>query len=251
MRGYGGQHANKKDRILQVDPALHDAAIVGDEALLLAQLAPTWIGRRRNYSAATAYAAGATCLLLDDGLQNPSIAKDLSFIVVDRATGLGNSLPFPAGPLREPFLTAARRAQAVVIMGNPSQITPGLPAHNLPVLNAYLQLDEAVVAALKDQPIYAFAGIGRPAKFFEDLKMAGLNLTGARAFPDHFAYQEIHLMALLAQAQKLGAKLITTSKDAARINPKWREHILTMPAQVIWDNPTQLNDLLNTVIKAE
>ncbi len=248
LRGYGSQQTRQKDRILQVDPVRHSAAEVGDEALLLAQIAPTWIGQRRDYSAAAAYAAGATCLLMDDGLQNPYIAKDFSLIVVDRGTGLGNGLPFPAGPLREPFSIAAKRAQAVVVMGDPTQIMPALPAHALPVLTAHLQLDTTVVAKLQGQPLYAFAGIGQPAKFFRALKAADLNLKAARAFPDHFAYQEIHLIGLLAQAQKSGAQLITTEKDAARIPAQWHAQIITMPAQVVWNEPVILDNLLSRYI---
>lgn len=240
LRGYGG--SNKVT--LRVDPAIHTAAEVGDEARLLAAIAPVWVGKRRDYSAAAAIIAGATHLVMDDGLQHPYIAKDLSFIVIDRTTGLGNGQCFPAGPLREPFAAAAKRAQAVVVIGAPDQIMPALPSHDLPVLTAQLQSDPLALIHLQTQKLYAFAGIGQPAKFFHALKKAGLELAAVRAFPDHFPYTDQQVAALLARARQLNAQLITTRKDLMRIAPHWHEYIQVMDVQLRWDNENAVDQLL-------
>src|SRR5208283_4813921 len=103
-RGYGGA---RRAEPLQVDPTLHSAAIVGDEPLLLARVAPCWVGPDRVRSARMAVEAGADVLVLDDGLQNPALEKTLAFAVVDGEAGFGNGLCVPAGPLRAPLAAQA------------------------------------------------------------------------------------------------------------------------------------------------
>ena len=112
-RGYGGREAGP----LQVDPTRHGFREVGDEALLLARLAPTWVARDRRLGAEAAAKAGAGVLVMDDGFQNPSIEKDLSIIAIDGGYGFGNGLVMPAGPLREPLARGFARADAAVVIG--------------------------------------------------------------------------------------------------------------------------------------
>ena len=163
-RGYGGSEAGP----LRVDPSRHGAKDVGDEPLLLAGSAPTWVARDRAAGAKAAAAAGAGLIILDDGFQNPFLAKDLAFLAIDGESGLGNGHVFPAGPLREPIATALRRAQAVVLIGEDRAGLAGVIAGRCPILPA--RLVAADPGAVAGKPVYAFAGIGRPEKFFASLE---------------------------------------------------------------------------------
>src|SRR5689334_14659171 len=199
-RGYGGQLAGP----LAVDPARHGAEEVGDEPLLLAAAVPTWVARDRAAGARAAVAAGAEILLLDDGFQNPALAKDLSLLAVDGGYGFGNGLVMPAGPLREPFGAGLARAQAVVLIGEDEAgvvrtIEAGLG--RLKLLRADLVPAADAAAELAGRRVLAFAGIGRPAKFFVTLERLGAEIAETRAFPDHHPYAASEIETLLAAAR--------------------------------------------------
>ncbi len=179
LRGYGGS-VHGPHRVVAGDTA----ARVGDEALLLAEVAPTWIGADRAASARAAVAAGAQVLVMDDGLQNPGLHKDLSLLVVDGASGFGNGRVLPAGPLREPVQAGAARCQAAVLIG-PDGVGP-LP---LPVLRASLRPGPEI-AGWVGRRVLAFAGIARPEKFFTMLADAGVIVAATVPFPDHHPFSE-------------------------------------------------------------
>ena len=238
-RGHGGSARGP----LRVDPARHDARAVGDEALLLAACAPTWMGADRAASARLAVAAGAQVLLLDDGLQNPTLTQDCGLLVIDGAAGFGNGRVLPAGPLREPAGAAARRCQAAVLIGADAtgaldRLPPGLP-----VLRARLAPGPEI-AGLAGRPLLAFAGIGRPAKFFDMLAGAGLHLAARHAFADHHPFSERDLARLGAEAGRLGATLVTTPKDFVRIPPGWRAGIVPVGVSLVWDDVAGLDGLV-------
>jgi tetraacyldisaccharide 4'-kinase len=233
-RGYGG---TLRDPV-QVDPARHTAAEAGDEALLLAALAPTFLGADRALTARLALQAGADVLLMDDGLQNPTLEKTLSLLLIDGAAGFGNGRVIPAGPLREPVAAAAARCAAAVLIGPDAtgalaRLPPGLP-----VLRARL-----VSAPPPPGPLLAFAGIGRPEKFRETLQAAGGDITRLIPFPDHHPYTEADLLPLLDSAG--GATLVTTPKDMVRIPPALRPRITPVGVRLEWlDTPDPLLDRL-------
>jgi tetraacyldisaccharide 4'-kinase len=240
-RGYGGSLTGP----LQVDPARHGASEVGDEPLLLAAAAPCWIGADRIASAHAAIAAGADILLLDDGFQNPALAYNVALIVIDGGYGLGNGRVMPAGPLREPVAPALQRASAVVLIGTAEQM-PELG--RLPLLNAQFAPIEA--HALKGQRVIAFAGIGRPAKFFATLRALGADIVWKREFPDHHPFSESDLVTLDALAQAKNAMLVTTEKDWVRLSPRWREKIPALKVALRWDDAAALERALAPVLGA-
>ncbi len=243
LRGYGGRQAGP----LAVDPERHDAAEVGDEALLLAARAPTWVARDRLAGARAAAAAGAELLVTDDGFQNPRLAKDLSLLVIDGASGLGNGRVIPAGPLREPLARGLARADALVIVG-PDRHGLARRAGGKPVLGAALR--PRGPAALRGRRLLAFAGIGRPAKFFATLEDLGAELVATAGFADHHPYTAAELDRLAAQAAAAGATLITTEKDALRLPAAHRAAVETLAVELVFAQPAALDRLLAALFAA-
>ena len=242
-RGYRGSARG----VLQVDSARHDAGMVGDEPLLLAAVAPTWVGTDRAASARAAIAAGATCLVMDDGMQNPTLMRDCTLMVIDGAAGFGNGCVLPAGPLREPAAAGAARAQAAILIGpDQRQVAALLPAA-LPVLRAGLAMS-IQAEALRGRRLVAFAGIGRPGKFFASLRGAGLELCAEHAFADHHRYRPAELARLRAQALAAGASLVTTPKDAVRLPAALREEIIVLGVDLRWADPSEIERLLDKLL---
>jgi tetraacyldisaccharide 4'-kinase len=238
-RGYGGARRGP----LAVEPVRHGADEVGDEALLLARAAPTWIARDRVAGARAAQAAGAGMVVMDDGFQNPRLHKDLSLLVIDGAYGVGNGRIMPAGPLRESLSSALARADAVVLMGeDEAGIAPLLGA--TPALRA--RLSPVAGTALPGRWL-AFAGIGRPEKFFRTLTQSGWDLAARRAFPDHHRYGAAELERLESDAGKAGARLVTTAKDWVRLAPRWRERVSVLEVEVQWRDEAALAALVRRV----
>ncbi|MDX2095747.1 MAG: tetraacyldisaccharide 4'-kinase [Alphaproteobacteria bacterium] len=214
---------------------------VGDEALLLAAAAPTWVGRDRAASAHAAARDGATVLLCDDALQHHALHKDISLLVIDGAYGLGNGRLLPAGPLREPLAHAAARCDAVALIGEDTQqLARRL---TLPVFAAQL-VPAADTAFLTGKRWLAFAGIGRPEKFFASLRAAGADLTATRTFADHHAYRADELAALQVEAKAENAQLITTCKDAVKLPPPFAATVATLPVALTFSDPAALGQLL-------
>lgn len=244
-RGYGGRLAGP----LKVDPAAHTATDVGDEPLMLAQRQPIWISRDRPAGAATAAKAGAQVLVMDDGHQNPSLKKTLSFVVVDGETRngewpFGDGAVFPSGPLREPFKAGLARADAVVLM-LPTDVARADPElvdlfADKPVLIARLE----PLGPPPTEPQLGFAGVGKPWKVQSSLKAAGANLIDFASFPDHAGYSEDTLKALQAQALAHGAGLLTTEKDWIRLPPAWRAKVTPWPVRARFEDEAALDALL-------
>ncbi len=233
-RGYGG--ANKAP--LRVDPAVHDAGLVGDEALLLAANAPTWVAADRAAGAALAVAGGAGLLLLDDGFQDPALHKDISLLVIDGDYGLGNGRLIPAGPLREGLDDALARAQAVVLLGEDRHGLLDRLDRRIPVLAARL-LPGPTAPDLAGQAVLAFAGIGRPQKFFATLRQAGATISVEHAFADHHPYSRAELAALLREAEQRGLRAVTTEKDLVRLPHDLRGAVTVLPVEVAWENEAE------------
>ena len=213
-RGHGGALKGP----VQVDPKLHTAQDVGDEALLLVTLAPVVKALDRAAGLARLTDLGANLCIMDDGFQNPSIAKTLSLVVVDGGVGVGNGLTLPAGPLRAPHSIQMAAADGVLVLG--------AGPHSARVIAAAARAGKAVLDArtvpcgprlADDRPLFAFAGIGRPQKFFDQLVADGYRLAGTRAFADHHAFSEADAAEVLEAAAIADAALVTTSKDAARL----------------------------------
>ncbi|MEM6491489.1 MAG: tetraacyldisaccharide 4'-kinase, partial [Pseudomonadota bacterium] len=238
-KGYGGRLRGP----VRVDPTRHRAGDVGDEPLLLAAVHPCWIARDRVAGARAARAAGIETLILDDGFQDPALAKDVALCVVDGGFGFGNRRGVPAGPLRERIGAGLRRADAVILIGEDATgVSDIARSADAPVLAADLEVDPPGDA--RDRPLVAFAGVGRPEKVFESWRAAGLDLVETVAYPDHHPYDDGDWEALGAKADLRGAALATTAKDAARL-PALAQPPLVIPAALRWRDAAALDRVLN------
>jgi tetraacyldisaccharide 4'-kinase len=237
-RGYGGKLIGP----VKVDPVRHAASDVGDEPLMLASTLPVVVSRKRADGVPLARAQGATVILMDDGFQSPAVVKDASLIVIDSERGLGNGQVFPAGPLRAPLRPQLARTDAIIVVGNGRAAGPvaaEIAAQGKPVLSAHLKPDEAQVAQLRGQRVLAFAGIGDPARFFNTLRLSGVEVAGQRAFADHHPYAQAEIESLIAEAKRDGLTLVTTEKDLARLRD-WSQQIVPFPVTLEFDEPTLL-----------
>ncbi|MGH6880001.1 tetraacyldisaccharide 4'-kinase [Hypericibacter sp.] len=241
-RGYGGSERGP----LRVDPARHLATEVGDETLVLTQSSPVWLARNRAAGVAAAAQDGAEVVLLDDGLQNGTIAKDFSILTVDGISGFGNGWQLPAGPLREPVAKAAARCQLAVIIGpDEAGVAQRLPA-GLPLLKA--RIEPTHPQNVKGRRWFAFCGLGAPEKFRRTIEEMGLDLAGWREFPDHHRYSEKELDRLRADASALNAGLLTTRKDWVRVHPDFRAGLTPLDILLRFEDEAALDQLLKPVL---
>ena len=243
-RGYGGRLKGP----VRVAPDVHNATDVGDEPLLLAGTAPCWVSADRVAGAKAAVAAGAQAIVMDDGHQNPALHKDLSIVVVDGGYGFGNGRVIPAGPLREPVSEGLARADAVAILGGDgADIAASLPA-GLPVLHGDLE-PSAQSRALEGQAVLAFAGIGRPEKFFDTVRALGCNIVESRDFPDHHPYGYKEVREIVDAARAAGAVPVTTAKDAVRLPGGLRAEVTVVEVEVVWREAELLDRLLRQAVR--
>ena len=237
-RGYGGRLSGP----VQVDPARHTAGDTGDEPLLLARAAPTWIGRDRAAAARAAAAAGASCVIADDAHQTYRLKRAISLLVIDADYGFGNGRLLPAGPLREPVAEGLKRTHAVILIGDGTAPPPDFG--DLPVFRARLEANAEDAARLQGSRVFAFAGIARPEKFFASLRDIGADVVEAHPFPDHAVYDEDTIMRLVEAAQTLQAVPVTTEKDLVRFPVEARPMVQTLRVDLRFDDEAAVDAFL-------
>jgi tetraacyldisaccharide 4'-kinase len=241
-RGYGGRIAGP----VRVDPARHNAAAVGDEPLLIASRVPCWIARDRAAGVRAAVAAGADAILMDDGFQNPCVEKDLALVVVDTDYGFGNRRVIPAGPLRESVAAGLARADAIVLLGDGAE-PAGLHEAGRPIFRA--ELVPVRGENLAGTAVVGFAGIGRPEKFIASLRKVGAQVVAAHPFPDHHRFAASEIAGLRQEAERAGARLVTTAKDWVRLSPGMRERTLVLEVEIDWRDAAAVARLVSETLR--
>jgi tetraacyldisaccharide 4'-kinase len=243
-RGYGGRLRGP----VMADPVRHVATDVGDEPLMLARTVPVAVARERIDGLALAKSQGATVIVMDDGFQNPAIAKDASLIVIDSHRGLGNACVFPAGPLRAPLPPQIHRTDALIVIGEghaADAVAATVATQDKPVLTAQLRADDATVSSLRGRRVLAFAGIGDPDRFFRTLRAHGVEVVSARAFADHHPFTQGEIEPLVAEAKRNALTVVTTEKDFVRLGvggklPPWAQGIVPFPVKLEFDSALKL-----------
>lgn len=242
-RGYGG---TEKGPI--VVGKKHTAFDVGDEPILLSRSGPVWVAIARDDGAKAAASHGAQVIIMDDGHQNPLVKKTLSLLVVDAETGFGNDRVIPSGPLREPSDVALARADAVILMKPTAHYKT-----DADLLNRFKgkPLIKASLVSKIEPPsgkLYAFAGIGRPNKFFDALRRAGGDVVDGLGYADHYAYKDTDMMDLIELSREYDAQLITTEKDFVRVPKSFQQHVLPWPVHVQFEDELTLRRILHPII---
>ncbi len=241
-RGYGGCETGP----VQVDPDRHNAGDVGDEPLMAAAICSTFVARDRAAAARLAVSSECDVLIMDDGMQNPSLVKDYTILVVRGSFGFGNGHLLPAGPLREPVSAALDRCDLVVVSGGGDPSWPDeAPGHI-----ARSNLKGALPQLPEDTPLLAFAGIGFPENFFTSLRTQGAKLVDCKSFPDHHVYSELELAELSTSAEGNGAVLVTTRKDWVRLPLHWRQRVSVLDVSVTFEAPWSANAILEAGLEA-
>jgi tetraacyldisaccharide 4'-kinase len=250
--GYGGAATTP----ILVDPGKHTAEEVGDEAMLLAAVAPTVVSRDRAAGAKRLVAENVEIIIMDDGFQNPSLIHDLSLVAVDAAAGIGNGLTIPSGPLRAPLKPQIQRADALLVIGEGDKADPLVRAAaraGTAILRA--RIKPTRVKEWRKDPILAFAGIGHPEKFFATLKETHAPVARTLSFPDHYSYGEADAVKLLeiAEAEKL--RLVTTEKDLVRLAgktgalAKLYDRVEAFHVILEFDNPVAVSEMLDEAVQ--
>jgi tetraacyldisaccharide 4'-kinase len=242
-RGYGGSAAGP----VWVDPAEHEAGFCGDEPLMLADGRPVMVARDRAAGARAIASAGSyDVIIMDDGMQNPTLQKTLTIGVFDGGSGIGNGWLIPAGPLRTPFTSGLEQLDIAVINGaDETGLTPRIN-RKIPVFGAALRPEADVIAAFADTPLLAFAGIGRPTRFFASIEAIGGQIAKKLSFADHHPYSQQDLAQIQEDAQRHGAEMITTQKDWMRLPADWRGRVAMLPVSVEMGDEATFLDAIET-----
>lgn len=239
MRGYGG----KEKGPLWINADM-PADLCGDEALLHARIAPTLVSRNRALGAQEIEKrSDLTHIVMDDGLQNATLQKTKSLIVIDGKNPFGNGLIFPAGPLREKLETALSRVQALVILGEDRFHLATQYQFLLPVFRAAIQPVNGHEFAGK--PVIAFAGIGNPTKFFQSLKDSDAVLINGYEFADHHFYKPREIQKMIDEANRINVLLVTTRKDWVRLSPQHQAQITVLDVAIKWEDEQSIRDFLS------
>lgn len=223
-KGYGRQKSSE-DTVIKVESGM-DYRIIGDEPLLLAAIAPTYVANSRFSAARKAVSNGADIIILDDGLQDNSIHKDFTYLIVNAKYKFGNELCLPAGPMREPLYWAFNKVDEVCC---------GLPLNFNEKPCIKISEEYSVSGVVINKRVIAFCGIANPDQFYNELNKMGFELVKTYTFPDHHSYNESELQNIMNKARECDVQVITTSKDFVKLPKRMHDKVLILRKVVVVD----------------
>tara|TARA_B100001123_G_C15237893_1_gene997920 strand:+ start:50 stop:1045 length:996 start_codon:yes stop_codon:yes gene_type:complete len=242
-KGYAG--IEKNNTLIE---KWHSPKSVGDESILLSEVAPTWVGIDRNKSFYLAKEKGADCIIMDDGFQNPTIKKDFSIIVINGEQEFGNKKVLPSGPLRESINRGLSRTNLIIVIGEISkELKNKIPSH-IPTINSSFVINNEK-KIFRGQKISAFAGIAYPEKFFNSLRTQGAKIVKEIIYPDHHIFNENDLLNLAEIANKTNSILVTTKKDYIRIPKSYHSLVNTLEGEIEFEDENLLLEILCNVVE--
>ncbi len=242
-KGYGGIETNNT-----LIKEWHSAQSVGDESLLLSEIAPTWIGKDRNKSFMLARENGADCIIMDDGFQNPTLQKDFSIIVINGEQGFGNKRVIPSGPLRESISRGISRANLIIVIGEITEDVKRKIPSTVPLIHANFKISKNNMI-YKKQKVTAFAGIAYPDKFYNSLNEQGAILEKKISYPDHHIFDENDMLNLAEMANITKSILVTTKKDFVRIPKSYRSLVTTLNGEIEFEDEQLFIEILSNLLE--
>ncbi len=279
--GYKGRDISK-NHVIKVKIDKHSAKQVGDEPLLLASLLPTYVSKSRVMAACKAKQDGANLVIMDDGIQDNSIHKDLIITVIDSKFLLGNSCLLPIGPLRTTLKWAISKTN-ILIFTSSKYINNGVSIINkseqkdLSTLdknlgnlceekNRYFQsfnnklkttsgytfiinINKLNNIISQNKPIFALIGIAHPEKFIQLLKSVNISPNEVFVFPDHHNYSDEEIKNIIRIVKKIDGTLLTTTKDSVRIPKKFLCYfcIVEIFMTIDWHEIDILEEMMQTI----
>jgi len=226
----------------------HKASQVGDEPLLLLETATTFVAKNRIFGAN--HIDGMSkfgTIVLDDGMQNNSLHRDLTILVVDGKVGFGNEFLIPAGPMRETLNSGLKKSDMVVVIGDADKkLLKKLPKAKI----VRTKIIPKNLNKFQGKKLIAFCGLAYPEKFFSFLRDQGLEVVETKAFKDHHFYTNKELKKLEKIADKEGAILITTKKDWVKFSPSLQKEISFLDIEIEFENKEFVKSLIKKIYES-
>ena len=218
---------------------------VGDESVMLRKYGSVIAAKKINYALPLIQQMNPEIVILDDGMQNPVLQKNLQILTIDSLNGIGNRRIFPAGPLRESLKSGLAKSDLIFMIGNnkckDSSLIGNISLSQKPYFAAAIKLKENLD---KDIEYIAFAGIGNPEKFYSLLLENSLKIKQYMSFGDHHNYSDEEVKKLIDLAKLNNASLITTEKDYVKLANKYKELVICARVGLEFENEQKCIDLV-------
>ena len=224
-----------KSKISKPCMANVNVSLFGDEAIILKKIGPTVVSKNKLKGIKYIETLNSRkriydVIVMDDGLQNYSIEKDLCFLTVDRKSLFGNEFCLPSGPLRQSFNSCKKNINKIILTGN-NNFKKNSKFFKRDILNSYIKVDKVS----SKNKFLAFSGLGDNFKFIDTLKSANYDIAFTKQFKDHHNYKENEIINLIKFANDNNLRLITTEKDFVKIPKKYHLKINCLKIKIEFD----------------